>query len=145
MGTWWMHTAHVKNSDNFFFFFFLLHLAANPLGYNPCRCVKPQLQGSHPNNHADSHKFLWHILNRNSGNTFSNTSRYSYMDGNNLSECMQSFPLWPGWRIISFTAEKKPINMNMCLLHPWFKLTLLTDCWLNTQSESNLVEPLAKQ
>lgn len=35
--------------------------------------------------------------------------------------------------------------MNKCLLHNQFMLTLLTDCWLHTQSESNLVESLAKQ
>lgn len=35
--------------------------------------------------------------------------------------------------------------MNMCLLHNQSELTLLTDCWLHTQSESNLVEPQAKQ
>lgn len=40
---------------------------------------------------------------------------------------------------------RKPIYMNKCLLHKQFMLTLLTDCWLHTQSESNLVESLAKQ
>lgn len=35
--------------------------------------------------------------------------------------------------------------MNKCLLHNQSKLTLLTDCWLHTPRESNLVETLAKQ
>ena len=53
--------------------------------------------------------------------------------------------LFVGDYFIHSKKNKKPVYMNKCLLYNQFMLTLLTDCWLHTQSESNLVESLAKQ